>query len=104
MPTTPSNASENLTALKLFVRAARTGSFSRASRELGLSQPTASQIIATLEKELGVGLFVRTTRAVSLTEAGSEYLARVEPILQALNEANHAVEAQVFSSLAFEPI
>jgi DNA-binding transcriptional LysR family regulator len=91
MPTTASNASENVTALRLFVRAARTGSFSRASRELGLSQPTASRIVATLEKELGVGLFTRSTRAVTLTEAGNEYLARVAPILDALTEANHAV-------------
>lgn len=81
---------ENLAALKLFVRVARLGSFSRAGRELGLSQPTASRIIASLEKELGAGLFVRTTRLVTLTGAGSDYLSRIEPILDALEEANHA--------------
>jgi DNA-binding transcriptional LysR family regulator len=91
MPTIPSNASENLTALKLFVGAAQTGSFARAVREIGLSQPTASRIIAAFDKELRVGLFVRTTRAVSLTQAGSEYLAWIEPILEALNEVNHAI-------------
>lgn len=80
---------ENLAALRLFVRVARTGSFSRAGSDLGLSQQTASRIIAGLEKELGVGLFSRTTRAVTLSEAGAEYLARVEPILDALEEANH---------------
>ena len=52
---------ENLAALKLFVRVARTGSFSRAGSDLGLSQQTASRTIAGLERELGVGLFSRTT-------------------------------------------
>jgi DNA-binding MarR family transcriptional regulator len=72
-------------ALRLFIRAARTGSFFRAGRELGLSQPTASRIIAAMERELRVGLFTRSTRAISLTDAGSDYLARVEPILETLN-------------------
>jgi DNA-binding transcriptional LysR family regulator len=77
-------------ALRLFVRVARTGSFSTAARELGLSQPSASRIVADLERELSAALVIRTTRAVKLTEAGSDYLARVEPILAALEEADHA--------------
>jgi DNA-binding transcriptional LysR family regulator len=59
-----------LDSLKLFVRAARTGSFSRAGRDLGLTQPVVSRSIAALEKELGTALFTRTTRAVALTDAG----------------------------------
>jgi DNA-binding transcriptional LysR family regulator len=82
---------ENLTALKLFVRVAATRSFSKAARELRLSQPTASRMISELEKELGAAFFARTTRAVTLTEAGAEYLARLSPILAALEEANHSV-------------
>jgi DNA-binding transcriptional LysR family regulator len=77
-------------SLQLFARVARTGSFSIAGRELGISQPTASRIIAALEKQVGVALLTRTTRAVTLTEAGTDYLARVEAILAALNEADHA--------------
>jgi DNA-binding transcriptional LysR family regulator len=77
-------------ALRLFVRVARTGSFSAAARELGLSQPSASRIVAELERELSAALVIRTTRALKLTEAGSDYLARVEPILAALEEADHA--------------
>jgi molybdate transport repressor ModE-like protein len=77
-------------ALRLFARVARTGSFSAAARELGLSQPSASRIVAELEKELSAALVIRTTRAVKLTEAGSDYLAQVEPILAALEEADHA--------------
>ncbi len=81
---------DTLTALRLFVGVARTGSFSRSGRELGLSQPSASRLIASLEREVGAPLLRRTTRVVVLTEAGKAYLARVEPILAALDEANHA--------------
>jgi DNA-binding transcriptional LysR family regulator len=77
-------------ALRVFARAAHSGSFSKAGRELGLSQPSVSRILADLEKELGALLLVRSTRAVTLTVAGAEYLARVEPILAALTEADYA--------------
>ncbi len=80
---------DRLTALNLFIRVARTGSFSSAGRDLGLSQPSASRVIAALERDIGAALFTRTTRAVTLTEAGSHYLARIEPILAALTEAEH---------------
>jgi DNA-binding transcriptional LysR family regulator len=82
--------SDRLSALRLFVRVARAGNFSRAAREFGLSQPSASRIVATLEREIGASLFTRSTRALALTEAGAEYLARVEPVLAALDEADHA--------------
>ena len=80
---------DQLAALRLFVRVARTGSFSRAARELEIAQPTASRTIAALEKELGAALFTRSTRALTLTDAGSRYLERVEPLLDALAEADH---------------
>jgi DNA-binding transcriptional LysR family regulator len=82
--------SDRFLALRLFVRVARGGSFSRAGRELGLSQPSASRILAGLEGEVGAALLTRTTRGVKLTEAGGDYLARIEPILDALDEADHA--------------
>jgi DNA-binding transcriptional LysR family regulator len=78
-------------ALRLYTRVARLGSFSAAARECGLSQSQASRIVADLEAELGVRLLSRTTRAVVPTEAGGEFLARVEPILAALDEAEHSV-------------
>jgi DNA-binding transcriptional LysR family regulator len=81
---------DRLAALKLFSRVARTGSFSRAGRERGLSQPSVSRIIANLEHEVGAALLVRTTRALTLTEAGADYLQRIEPILLELEEADHA--------------
>ena len=77
-------------SLQLFARVARTGSFSAASREFGISQPTASRMVAALEKKIGVALLTRSTRAVTLTEAGADYLIRIESILARLDEADHA--------------
>jgi len=83
--------SDRFRALRVFTRAARLGSFSGAGRELGLSQPSVSRIVAGLESDVGTALITRTTRAISLTDAGAEYLARVEPLLDAMDEADHAV-------------
>jgi DNA-binding transcriptional LysR family regulator len=82
--------SDRLFALRLFARVARKGSFSAAGRELSIPQSTASRTIATLEREIGVALLVRTTRAVTVTDAGSDFLARIEPVLADLDEAEHA--------------
>src|SRR5258706_13748999 len=82
--------SDRLFALRLFARVARKGSFSAAGRELNIPQSTASRTIAILERQIGVVLFIRTTRAVTLTDAGSDFLARIEPVLAELDEAEHA--------------
>ena len=82
---------KDLFALKLFTRVARLGSFSAAARELGLSQSQASRIISELETTLGARLLSRTTRAVVPNDAGAEYLARIEPILDALDEADQSL-------------
>jgi DNA-binding transcriptional LysR family regulator len=78
-------------ALRLYSRVARLGSFSAAARECGLSQSQASRIVADLETDLGVRLLTRTTRTVVPTEAGGEFLARIEAILVALDEAEQSV-------------
>ena len=83
--------SDDFATLRLFLRVARTGSFTAAGKEVGLSQPSVSRIISNLEQDLGVLLFARTTHAVRPTEAGEEYLSRIEPILSDMEEANHAV-------------
>lgn len=80
----------HLQALKLFTRVAHTNSFSKTAREAGLAQSSVSRTIAELEKEVGVQLLLRTTRAVTLTDAGRTYLGRIEAILDALDAANHA--------------
>lgn len=79
--------SDRLDALRLFVRVAEAGSFSRAAAELGLAQPTASRRIAELEESLGATLLRRTTRSLSLTEAGASFLERCRAILEAYDEA-----------------
>lgn len=83
--------SDRLHDLSLFVRVAETGSFSRAARETGLAQPTVSRIVAALEARLGVRLMVRTTRAVTLTEAGSVLLERARAVLAEVEAMEGAV-------------
>jgi DNA-binding transcriptional LysR family regulator len=81
---------DRLFALRLFARIARKRNFSAAGRELNVPQSTVSRTIARLEREIGAALLVRTTRAVILTDAGSDFLARIEPALAELDEAEHA--------------
>jgi DNA-binding transcriptional LysR family regulator len=81
---------DRFTAMRLFVRVARTESFSAAAEEMGMTQPSASRIVAALEKRIGAALLTRSTRAVRLTAAGADYLARCEDILAAVAEAEHA--------------
>jgi len=57
-------------AVRVFLQAANTGSFTAAGEALGLSQPTVGRKVSALEAELGVVLFVRTGRTLELTEAG----------------------------------
>lgn len=61
-----------LKQLEIFVKVAETQSFSKAARELYMTQPTVSSRISSLEQELGVKLLARNTREVSLTEAGDK--------------------------------
>lgn len=82
---------DKLTALRIFHAAAKAGSFSAAGRRLGLSPAAVSKNIAELEDHLKVRLFNRTTRKVSLTEAGATYLARVGPLLADLDHADESV-------------
>ncbi|PCE23107.1 LysR family transcriptional regulator [Paraburkholderia acidicola] len=67
-------------------------SFRSAAKELGMSPSALSHAVAALEQRMGVRLFHRTTRSVSLTEAGEQFLARVSPALReipaAMDEAN----------------
>jgi DNA-binding transcriptional LysR family regulator len=82
--------SDRIAALRPFVRVARLGSFSAAGREAGLPQSTVSRRIGELERAIGARLFARTTRAVSLMDAGAEYMTRIEAVLEALDEADEA--------------
>jgi DNA-binding transcriptional LysR family regulator len=85
---------DRLLVLKLFVRLAHTGSFSQAGKDLKLSQPSASRLIAAFEREIGAQLFERSTRAVRLTDAGADYLAKIEPALAEIEEAGQALRGK----------
>ena len=76
-----------LTSLHLFIRVAALGAIGRAGEELGLSRTNASQRIQILEAELGVSLFNRTTRAVSLTADGERFLIHAARILDDVEAA-----------------
>jgi DNA-binding transcriptional LysR family regulator len=82
--------SDRLQELGVFVRAAESGSFSRAGRELGLSQPSVSRIIGELEARLGVTLLLRTTRKITVTDAGALFLDRAREILAEIEDAEDA--------------
>jgi len=80
-------ATDNLTHLAAFAAVARQRSFRRAGAELGLSTSAISYAIRALEERLGVGLFHRTTRSVSLTEAGQRLIERLQPALGQVSDA-----------------
>ncbi len=80
----------NLDVLNLFARVARAGGFTKAAQLNDLDPSMVSRKIASLERELGFRLFQRTTRVISLTEAGAEFLSRVEPHVTAIEEARTA--------------
>lgn len=76
--------------LGLFAQVASSGSISRAAMELGADQSTVSRRIGLLEAELGVRLFHRSGRGVSLTERGQQLLVYANAVTQTLNEAHQA--------------
>jgi DNA-binding transcriptional LysR family regulator len=82
--------SDRFQELAVFVRAAESGSFSQAARELGLSQPSVSRIIGELEARLGVKLLLRTTRRITVTDAGTLFLNRAREILAEIEDAEDA--------------
>lgn len=77
--------------MQVFVRVIETGGLSAAGRALGLAPSSVSRRVAELEHALGVRLLHRTTRKLSLTEAGETYYERARDILRAIDEANLAV-------------
>ena len=82
--------SDRLQQLAIFIRTAETGSFSKVAREFGLSQPCVSRTLAALEERLGVKLLTRTTRQLSLTDAGEALLSRAREALATVDDAENA--------------
>jgi DNA-binding transcriptional LysR family regulator len=69
-------------------------SFRAAASDLGISASALSHAVASLESRLGVRLFNRTTRSVSLTPAGEQFLTRVKPAMREIADAMHEVNEQ----------
>lgn len=84
---------DRVTGMQVFVRVAALGSLSAAARALGISQTMATKHIAAIEERLGVKLLHRTTRRLTLTEAGRRYLDAAERILAELEDAEAAASA-----------
>ncbi|HOV58287.1 MAG TPA: LysR family transcriptional regulator [Rhodanobacteraceae bacterium] len=87
---------DKLQAMQLFARVVETGSYTAAAEQLEISRALASKLVQALEDQLGVRLLHRTTRRLSLTEAGQNYYQRVAEILAQLAEAEaEAAELQL---------
>ena len=85
---------DRITSMRVFTRAAAAGSLSAAARHLEMSPAMASKHVDALESRLGVKLFHRSTRRLSLTEAGSNYLEACQRILPDIEEAEASVASQ----------
>src|SRR5258705_1126458 len=75
---------ETLASLECFVRSPETGSFSTTARRLSLTPAAVSRNVAMLERNLGVRLFHRSTRRLTLTEAGERFLLAIRSNLEEL--------------------
>lgn len=84
---------DQLRAMRVFQRVADEGGFAAAARALDMAPAVVTRNIAELEQQLGARLLNRSTRRVSLTEAGADYLARVRRILADVDEAAAAAGA-----------
>lgn len=84
---------DRLGTMEAFLRVAETKSFSEAARRLRTSKSLVSRQVAELEGNLGVRLFHRTTRSLTLTEEGRGYVEQVARILAEIEEANLSVSA-----------
>ena len=82
---------DSVAGMRIFVRVVDAGSFSAAGRQLGLAPSSVSRQISDLEYELGARLFHRTTRKLSLTEAGRLFHERAAQILVEVEEAKLAM-------------
>ena len=85
---------DRITGMRIFVRTVSAGSFSAAGRQMGISPAMATKYVDALEEHLGVKLLHRTTRRLSLTEAGNDYQEACLRILPEIEEAEAIVASQ----------
>jgi DNA-binding transcriptional LysR family regulator len=85
---------DRIDAMQAFVTVADLRGFAPAARKLKLSPSAVTRLIAALEERLGARLLQRTTRSVTLTDAGARYLERIRRILADVEEAEIAAEGE----------
>ena len=85
---------DHFSAMKAFVAVADARGFAPAAQRLGMSPSVVTRLVARLEGRLGIRLLQRTTRSVSLTDAGTRYLERARRILAELEEAEESALAE----------
>ncbi|TAL71800.1 MAG: LysR family transcriptional regulator, partial [Burkholderiaceae bacterium] len=84
---------DRIQAIRLFIRVVDLGSFSKAAADMGMGQPSATKLVAHLEKQLGSRLLHRSTHGVTPTEIGTLYYEKCKLI------AHHVEEAETVASL-----
>ncbi|TAL92576.1 MAG: LysR family transcriptional regulator [Paraburkholderia sp.] len=84
--------------LNAFIAVAEAGGFSAAARRTGESQSAISKAIGALEKRLGVMLFNRSTRSVTLTDQGQRYYDRTKPLVDEMDEADSELSSSTLNT------
>ncbi|NLS07428.1 LysR family transcriptional regulator [Rhizobium sp. P32RR-XVIII] len=92
------NLLDETSGLMAFVRTVETGSFTAAARDLRTTPSAVSKSVARLEKRIGTRLFLRSTRALTLTQDGQAFFERVAPLLRELDASDGAIRSQVAPS------
>jgi DNA-binding transcriptional LysR family regulator len=85
---------DRFSAMKAFVAVADARGFAPAAQRLGISPSVVTRLVAGLEGQLGIRLLQRTTRSVTLTDAGARYLERARRVLSELEEAEESASAE----------
>src|SRR5262245_13696619 len=85
---------DRLAAIRAFAAVVEEQGFAPAARKLGQSPSVTTRLVASLERQLKVRLLNRTTRSVSLTDAGARFHAYAQQILQYLTEAERMAESE----------
>ncbi|UIY31561.1 LysR family transcriptional regulator (plasmid) [Neorhizobium galegae] len=92
------NLLDETSGLMAFVRAVEAGSFTAAARDLSTTPSGVSKSVARLEKKIGTRLFLRSTRALTLTQDGQAFLERVAPLLRELDASDETIRPQATPS------
>src|ERR1700761_83557 len=92
------DAMDRFHELNAFIAVVEAGGFSAAARRTGESQSAISKAIGALEKRLGVMLFNRSTRSVTLTDQGQRYYDRTKPLIEEMDEADSELTSSTLNA------